>query len=65
MRSHRERRRDEGLQEINLWVTADQKAFLRRLSEDMGVSMSEAAQLLIFKTSKHLEVGILQVNDKR
>lgn len=61
----RKRKGAEGMVQVNIWVTKEQKRFLNRFAEDMEITLSEAAQFMIFKTTKHLEAGLIETNDNR
>ena len=65
MRRFREKRKQEGMEEISVWLTQSQLRVLRSMAASMEISQSEVAQFLITKNSRYLEAGLMQVKDKR
>ena len=50
----RAQRREQGMSQISVWITAEQKELLDRIAKGMDGTLSDAAQALIFKNTKQL-----------
>ena len=58
----RVRQKARGRTQITIWVTDEQHELLNRLAKDMSASMSDAAQLLIFKNLRQLKALGVTIN---